>query len=100
MSKSVTLTGTVIEWVWSNPHAQLYFDVTDNAGKIVHWAGEFNSPTTLKREGWTKEVFKPRDKITLSVNPSRAGTPTGVVDRSKPVIVNGKELPGRTAGEW
>ena len=100
MSTSVTLSGTVTEFVYSNPHAQLYFDVTDNAGKVVPWAGELNSPTTLRREGWTREAFKPGDKVTLSVNPSRAGTPFGVVDRSMPVIVNGRELPGRATGTW
>ena len=94
MSKSVTLTGSVTEWRFVNPHAQLYFDVTDDTGHVVHWAGELNSPTALRRDGWTKEAFKPGDNITLSVHPSLAGTSFGVVDRSKPVIVNGKELPG------
>ena len=94
-SKSVTLTGTVTEFVFSNPHAQLYFDVKDSSGKVVHWGGELNSPGNLRRDGWSKETFKPGDQITLNVNPSKAGTPVGNVDRSKPVIVNGKELPGR-----
>jgi hypothetical protein len=94
-SKSVTLTGTVTEFVFSNPHAQIYFDVKDSGGKVVHWGGELNSPGNLRRDGWNKETFKPGDQVTLSVNPSKAGTPVGNVDRSKPVIVNGKELPGR-----
>ena len=97
MSKSVTLTGSVTEWKYVNPHAQLYFDVTDDTGRVVHWGGELNSPTALRRDGWTKEAFKPGDSITLSVHPSLAGTSFGVVDRSKPVIVNGKELPGSTS---
>ncbi len=95
-SKTVTLTGVVTEFVYSNPHAQLYIDVKDNSGKVVHWGGELNSPGNLRRDGWSKTTFKPGDQVTLSVNPSKAGTPIGVVDRSKPVIVNGKELPGRT----
>jgi len=94
-SKSITLTGVVTEFVYSNPHAQLFFDVTDSSGKVVHWGGELNSPGNLRRDGWSKTTFKPRDKVTLNVNPSKAGTPVGNVDRSKPVIVNGKELPGR-----
>ena len=94
-TKSVTLTGTVTEFVFSNPHAQLYFDVKDSAGKVVHWGGELNSPGNLRRDGWSKDTFKPGDQVTLSVNPSKAGTPVGNVDRLKPVIVNGKELPGR-----
>src|SRR5437762_11391144 len=93
-SKSITLTGTVTEFVFSNPHAQLFFDVKDSSGKIVHWGGELNSPGNLKRDGWTKTTFKAGDQVTLNVNPSKAGTPVGNVDRSKPVILNGKELPG------
>jgi hypothetical protein len=96
-SKSLTLTGVVTEFVYSNPHAQIYFDVTDSSGKVVHWGGELNSPGNLRREGWSKTTFKPGDKITLTVNPSKAGTPVGNVDRSKPIILNGKELAGRPA---
>ena len=95
-SKPLTLTGTVTEFVFGNPHAQLYFDVKDSSGKVVHWGGELNSPGNLRRDGWTKTTFKPGDQIILTVHPSRAGTPIGVVDRSKPITVNGKELPGRT----
>lgn len=94
-SKSVTLTGVVTEFVYSNPHAQLYFDVKDSSGKVVHWGGELQSPGNLRRDGWNKTTFKAGDQVTLSVNPSRAGTPVGVVDRSKPIVVNSKELPGR-----
>jgi hypothetical protein len=93
MSTSVTLTGIVTEWRYVNPHAQLYFDVTDGTDHVVSWGGELGSPTTLHRDGWTYQTFKPGDNITLSVHPSKAGTSVGVVDRSKPVIVNGKELP-------
>lgn len=95
MKKSVTITGSVSEFVYSNPHAQLYLDVKDRSGKTVHWGCELNSPGNLRREGWSKLTFKPGDEVTLNVNPSKAGTTYGAVDRSKPVIVNGKELPGR-----
>jgi Family of unknown function (DUF6152) len=94
--KSVTLTGTITEWIFSNPHSQLFFDVKDGSGKVVHWGGELQSPANLRKDGWSKTTFKAGDQITLTVHPSRAGTPVGVVDRSKPVVVNGKPLPGPT----
>src|SRR5204862_1296064 len=78
-SKSVTLTGTITEWIFSNPHSQLFFDVTDNSGKVVHWGGELQSPANLRKDGWSKTTFKAGDQITLTVHPSRAGTPVGVV---------------------
>jgi hypothetical protein len=92
----VTLKGTVTEFVFANPHAQLYFDVKDDKGDVVHWGGELNSPGNLRRDGWSKTTFKFGDQISITVFPSKAGTPVGVVDRSKPIVVNGKELPGRT----
>jgi hypothetical protein len=91
-NKPVKVTGTVTEFVWANPHAQLYFDVKDDGGKVVSWGGELNSPGNLRRDGWSKTTFKPGDQITLTVFPSKAGTPFGVVDRSKPLTINGKEM--------
>ena len=35
--KSVVLKGTVTEFVWSNPHSQIYFDVKDDKGNAVNW---------------------------------------------------------------
>ena len=86
-----TLNGIVTEFVWSNPHCQLYFDVKDANGKVTNWAGELNSPSVLGREGWTKRQFKPGEQITITLFPSKAGTPVGVVDRTHGILANGKE---------
>lgn len=88
--QTVTLKGTVTEFVWVNPHCQLYFDVTDDKGNVVHWGGETNSPGVLARSGWKKTTFKPGDKITVSVHPSRAGAPVGVIQ--KVVLADGTVL--------
>src|SRR5437868_10935465 len=87
-SKPMTLTGTVTEFVWSNPHCQIYFDVKDERGNVVHWAGETNSPGVLSRDGWSKRLMKPGDPITITVSPAKAGTPVGVV--RKVVLPDGK----------
>ena len=91
-SKSVTLSGSVTEFAFTNPHAALYFDVKDGNGKVVNWAIEMNSPGVLARAGWTKKMFKAGDQITITVRPSKAGTPVGLINRQKPVIVNGREV--------
>ena len=62
-SKPTILNGTVTEFVWSNPHCQLYFDVKDVSGKVTGWAGELNSPSVLGREGWL-------ERLTGNANPS------------------------------
>jgi hypothetical protein len=91
-TKPTQLSGTVTEFVWKNPHCQLYFSVKDATGKVTGWGGELNSPSVLRREGWSKQTFKPGDQITLTVFPSRAGAPLGVIDRRHPIVANGKEV--------
>jgi hypothetical protein len=96
-NRTVTLTGTVTEFVWQNPHTQVYFDVKDAQGNVVHWAAEMNSPGVLSRqEGWTKRTLKAGDQITVTVYPSKAGTPVGVVNR---VVLNGKTILENRGGQ-
>ncbi len=86
----VTMKGTVTEFAWANPHVQIYFDVKDNSGNVVHWSCETLSPGKLFRSGWNKNVLKPGDQITITVGPSKAGKPIGSL--RKLVLADGKEL--------
>ena len=93
-TKKVMLNGVITSFTWRNPHAFVEFDVTDPKGTVVHWVGEMNSPMVLKAAGWTATTLKPGDHITMTVNPSRAGTAVCVIDRTLPVFVNGKQALG------
>jgi Family of unknown function (DUF6152) len=83
-SHPVTMKGVVTEFHYANPHPQLYFDVTDDKGNVVHWGGEFYpNPAQLIQGGWGKrrsEAALPVGMhITITVSPSRAGTPVGAI---------------------
>ncbi len=90
-AEGIPLSGTVTEFVWANPHVYVLFDVTDEKGNVIHWAGEMNSPSVLKNAGWSKNTLKAGDQITLTVRPNKAGTPVGLVSRTN-LMVNGKPL--------
>jgi hypothetical protein len=77
MEKPRVLKGTVTEFVWSNPHSQIYFDVKDEKGDAVNWGAETANPSALAKSGWTRNSLKPGDEITVTVWPSRAHTPRG-----------------------
>lgn len=62
-TKEVTLKGTVTEFDWANPHAQIYFDVKDAKGGVVHWGCETLSPGKLARAGWDKDAVKPEIQL-------------------------------------
>jgi Family of unknown function (DUF6152) len=83
-SNPVTMKGTVIEFRYANPHPQLYFDVTDAKGNVVHWSGEFYpNPAQLIQGGWGRKRSETAlaygTKVTITVAPSRAGTPVGAI---------------------
>lgn len=98
MTKELTLSGTVTQFVWANPHVLIYVDVTDDQGKVVNWGGELNNPRFIARQGYTKDTVKPGDKVTLMGNPSKAGTTRIVID--KIMLPDGKTVkgPGTTPG--
>ena len=75
--KTLKLSGVVSKFAWSNPHSQLYFDITAKDGSVVHWGGEMSSPGVLAKIGWTRNSLKPGDKVILTLHPSLAGTPVG-----------------------
>jgi hypothetical protein len=75
--KTVTLQGTVTQWLWSNPHCLLKFDVKDDKGNVQHWVTESSSPVDMLRIGWSSNVVKPGDSITIDVMPSKNGVPVG-----------------------
>jgi hypothetical protein len=81
-TKATSMKGTVTEFRFANPHPQLYVDVTDKDGKVTNWGCEIAAnPYQLILSGWSKErsiqALKPGTSITVTVAPSRAGTPTG-----------------------
>jgi hypothetical protein len=80
--KPITMDATVTEFVWQNPHSQVYFDVKSPGGTVAHWAGELSSPGNLAKSGkWTRRTLKAGDQIKVTLFPSKAGTTVGVVQK-------------------
>ena len=74
----VTLSGTVREFQWTNPHSWLQLDV-QSGGRAVEYSIELGSPNTMSRRGWRRTSFKPGDKVTVTMNPMRDGSPGGAL---------------------
>jgi hypothetical protein len=76
--KTVTMTGTVKEFEWTNPHSWLRIMVEDPAtGKTVQWMLESGSPAQQVRVGWTHDSLKPGDKVTVTMHPLKDGSRGG-----------------------
>ena len=70
----ITVSGTVEEFRFSNPHAILRFVVTTDSGEAQHWTAETTSPSVLRRRGWSQQSFSPGDVVTLEGMPSLDGS--------------------------
>jgi hypothetical protein len=90
VGKRVTVTGTVTEWLWANPHCWLKVDVKDDKGNITHWVAETNNAPDMIERGWSMHTFKPGDEVTLTVEPVKNGRPAGKV--LEVVLPNGQKL--------
>ena len=92
----VPVKGVVTEFVWVNPHSQIYLDVKDKNGSIVHWAVETNSPGILSRAGWTRRSIKPGDEVTIILCPAKNNAPVAYIGSGDPgtkvIFADGHEL--------
>ena len=73
--KSVSVTGKVTSFRFTNPHGTVALDVTRPDGTVEKWRAETNAPVILSRRGWTRESMKPGETITIKGWPSRDGRP-------------------------
>jgi uncharacterized Zn-finger protein len=81
----VTVTGVVKRFEWTNPHAHVYLDVTDDKGSVKEWDIELMSLNHLRSFGWMRNTVKPGDKISCTGSPAKSGDPA--------MIANTIELP-------
>ena len=81
VTKVVTISGTVKDFAWRNPHTWVVLTVDDGKGGKTDWAIEGRAPGVLMRAGWTRSSLKPGDTITIDMSPARDGSKTGLIAR-------------------
>lgn len=81
LSKTISLKGTITKVEWTNPHALLFFDVTDASGHVQNWHAITGGPSRMSRFGWTGDTLKSGDVITITGNPTKEGTSEIWLDR-------------------
>ncbi len=79
MTKEVTVSGTVKQFQWANPHAYIQLVAKDEAGRDVEWSMEMGAPMYLYARGWRPSSLKAGMRVNVVLNPLRNGRPGGVV---------------------
>ena len=87
---SKTVTGTVEQFDWTNPHTFIWLQVPNDKGVTERYGFEGMSPNFLGRRGWSKSTLKPGDKVTVTYHPLKDGSKGGTYQKVQ--LQDGKEL--------
>lgn len=78
-AKQVTLTGTVREFQWTNPHSYIQLLVKNEQGQEQEWSLEMGASVYLYNLGWRPSSIKAGDTLTVTVAPLRKGGNGGLL---------------------
>lgn len=76
--RRVEIEGTVTRFVFRNPHAFLYVDVSDANGATTEWQVELGAPVSLRRTGWTPDSLSVGTVVKVAGQASRAEGSHGI----------------------
>ena len=94
-TQPLTLTGTVREFQWTNPHSYIQLVVKNADGQDEEWSLEMAAPTYLYNLGWRPSTLKAGDAVTVTIAPLRKGGKGGLL--LKAATADGKPI-GRAPG--
>ena len=90
-NKEVTIAGELKDLQWTNPHIHIIVNVPNGRGGMAEWDVEGGTPGNLRRTGWSRDVVKPGEKISIVIHPLKNGTTGGM-------LVSAKRGDGTTIG--
>jgi hypothetical protein len=70
----ITVRGEVDEFTFRNPHGVLMLTAKSDDGVEQHWKIETNSPSILRRRGWTETSIRAGDVVAVEGYPARDGS--------------------------
>jgi hypothetical protein len=76
-TQEVSLTGTVKNVAWVNPHGYLFLVVQNPDKTTTSWQIELSYLQNMVRHGILPTTFKEGDTVTIKMNPLRDGGPGG-----------------------
>ena len=81
VDRDVTVTGTVKEWKFSNPHTWVYITVTRPGGGVEEWNGEGPPLQWASARGGSHATLKTGETVRLVIYPSRREPRAGLIKR-------------------
>ena len=94
-SRSIEITGAVVEWEFRSPHTFLTLEVETDGDSREQVVVEGSSVPTMSRQGFDRDTFRPGDVVTVTARPNRDPN-NPLVNGSTFVTADGRVLGDRT----
>jgi hypothetical protein len=89
-TRTITISGTVTRFQWTNPHGFIEMDVPQSDGSVKHYSVELTSINMMQRVGWRSNMIKPGDKVQVVGAPLQSGEPVAL--GLEVVLADGKTM--------
>lgn len=97
VDKTETINGTVVKFLFRNPHSIVHVMAPDKDGNLVTWAVEWGATGLLVADHVTTNTIKPGDHVIVTGNPARDASSHRLRMRSIERPLDGWKWAGREA---
>ena len=70
-NKTIEIKGTLVQFMFRNPHAWVHVMAPDDNGEMQRWGVEWGGAGALTGQGVTRDSLKPGDEVVITGNPGR-----------------------------
>jgi hypothetical protein len=68
---TIKIEGTLVQFMFRNPHAWVHVLAEDENGEMVRWGVEWGGAGQLAGQGVTRDSLRPGDHVIITGNPGR-----------------------------
>ena len=79
LEDSISITGKVVDVRLTNPHSHFFLDVIADDGTTVSWKFEAGTPSGMLRNGYSPQVIKQGDTVTINGFRARNASNNGML---------------------
>ena len=76
----VAFDAQVTRYIFRNPHITIFVEAEDGRGEKVEWEIETGSTPIMQRSGWTPDLLRPGDTVTVRAHPERSGRQRAILN--------------------
>ena len=69
--ETIQIEGTLVQFMFRNPHAWVHVMAPDANGEIQRWGVEWGGAGQLSGQGVTRDSLRPGDRVIITGNPGR-----------------------------